>query len=167
MTVDLMRFVPAFFFFALLQSSSFGQTDEQMARVFEWKFVMNAPDADFIPMAETGGWEEPATASKVVCMATPVPYDRMVNDLGALGSEDGQQVLDKKVVDINGVSGLLMLMEFSPVAGEDTEVVYTLMFTRPFEDFSLVLNAQYPKSEHDRLYSKMLASFGSVRKKDN
>jgi hypothetical protein len=68
-------------------------------------------------------------------------------------------------VEINGVKGLLILLEFAPVGGADTEIIYSLMFARPFQDVSLVLNAQYPKSEHERLYAKLLTAFGTVRKK--
>lgn len=157
----VLGFLPAFAAWQLQ-----AQSDEQMARVFEWKFLMDAPDAGFVPMPEMGGWEEPATQSKVVCMATPVSYTRMIEDLEALQSEEGQRVLEKRVLDLNGVNGLLMLLEFAPVAGEDTEMTYTLMFVRPFEEYVLVLNAQYPKTEHERLYTKMLATFASVRKKD-
>lgn len=141
------------------------QSDEKMAEVFEWKFEMNAPDDSFQAMQEESGWEEPTTMAKVICMATPVPYSKMEQDLGAITSEEGQTLLEQKPVVINGVSGLLILLEFASMDGSDTETVYSLMFARPFQDVSLVLNAQYPKTEHERLYSKMLAAFGTVRKK--
>lgn len=168
MTNTLMiRFALSIFLIAFIHPALPAQTEEQMAKVFEWKFSLDAPDAGFVFMPETGGWEEPATQAKVVCMATPVPYSRMAEDLEALSSEDGQRILEKKALELNGVSGLLMLFEFAPMAGEDTEVVYTLMFARPFQEFSLLLNAQYPKSQHERLYPKMLATFGSARKKND
>lgn len=143
------------------------QSDEKMAEVFEWKFAMDTPDASFQPMPDEAGWEEPATSAKVICMATPVPYSKMAQDLGAITSEEGQTVLEKTPVEINGVKGLLILLEFASMGGADTEIVYSLMFARPFQDLSLVLNAQYPKSEHERLYAKMLTAFGTVRKIEN
>jgi len=141
------------------------QSDEKMAEVFEWKFETAPPDVSFQVMPDETGWEEPATAAKIICMATPVPYSKMEQDLGAITSEEGQTLLEKTRVEINGVSGLLILLEFAPMDGTDTETVYSLMFARPFQDVSLVLNAQYPKSEHERLYPKMLTAFGTVRKK--
>lgn len=142
-----------------------GQSDEQMAEVFEWKFEMQAPDTGFSPMADETGWEEATTGAKVICMATPVPFAKMAEDLSSISTEEGQKVLEKTTTEINGVSGLLILLEFAPVAGEDTEVVYSLMFARPFQNVSLLLNAQYPQSQHERLYAKMLTAFGTVRKK--
>lgn len=162
------RFLILFSGFALhilLPLGANAQSDEKMAEVFEWRFEMEAPDAGFEAMPEASGWEEPATGSKVICMAAPVPYSQMEEDLMAIASEEGQTVLEKSAVEIGGVKGLLILLEFAPVAGEDAEVVYSLMFARPFQDVSLVLNAQYPKSEHDRLYAKMFTAFGTVRKK--
>jgi len=141
------------------------QSDEKMAEVFAWKFAMDAPDSSFEPMSDEEGWEEPSTTAKAICMATPVPYAKMEQDLGAITTEEGQVVLEKSQVEINGVKGLLILLEFAPVGGADTEIIYSLMFARPFQDVSLVLNAQYPKSEHERLYAKLLTAFGTVRKK--
>lgn len=161
------QFNSCLFLLSLCGGSLSAQSDADMAKVFEWKFSMQAPDASFVPMPEESGWEEPATQAKVICMATPVPFAKMTEDLTALNTEEGQKVLEKKQTVINGVQGLLLLLEFAPMAGEDTEVMYTLMFARPFEGASLVLNAQYPKSQHERLYPKLLAAFGTVRKKDN
>lgn len=155
----------AFVLHILLPNDATAQSDEKMAEVFEWKFEMDAPDAGFEAMPGASGWEESATGAKVICMATPVPYSQMEEDLNAIASEEGQTVLEKSAVEIGGVKGLLILLEFAPVAGEDVEVVYSLMFARPFQDVSLVLNAHYPKAEHDRLYTKMLDAFGTVRKK--
>lgn len=149
----------------LLPLNANAQSDEKMAEIFEWKFEMDAPDAGFEAMPEASGWEESATGAKVICMATPVPYSQMEEDLMAIASEEGQTVLEKSAVEIGGTKGLLILLEFAAVAGEDEEVVYSLMFARPFQDVSLVLNAQYPKSQHDRLYAKMLDAFSTVRKK--
>ena len=155
------------FLLPLVHENLSAQTDEDMAKVFNWKFSMAAPAPSFVPMADESGWEEPESQAKVICMATPTPYSQMAKDMEALSSEDGQKVIEKKLVEISGVQGLLVLLEFAPMAGEDTEIIYSLMFARPFEDVSLVLNAQYPKTQHERLYDKMLTAFGTVRKKDN
>lgn len=163
----LFRRLAELAFLAIIAQPLAAQTDEELAKIFEWKFTMDAPDGDFEPLEEGSGWSEPATSAKVICMATPVPYSRMQQDLEALSSEEGQKVLEKGPVTINGVPGLLILLEFSPLAGEDSEVMYSLMYARPFQDISLVLNAQYPKSQHERLYAKMLTAFGTVRKKEN
>ncbi|MBK6931075.1 MAG: hypothetical protein IPH12_09435 [Saprospirales bacterium] len=139
------------------------QNDEEMAKVFNWKFQLVAPDTSFIPMDGESGWEEPGSEAKVICMATPAPYTRVVEDFAALQSEPGQVVLDKSYVTLGGVTGLLLLLEFAPVAGEETELTYSLLFARPYGEVSLLLSAQYPKPEHDRLYAKILASFATVR----
>ena len=120
-----------------------------------------------LPDCPVDAFTKASGKTEVICMATPVPFAKMTEDLTALNTEEGQKVLEKQQTAINGVQGLLLLLEFAPMAGEDTEVMYTLMFARPFEGASLVLNAQYPKSQHERLYPKLLAAFGTVRKKDN
>lgn len=165
MTYRLLLWLSGIAFQIHLPLAANAQSDEKMAEVFEWKFEMDAPDAGFEAMAGASGWEDAATGAKVICMATPVPYSQMEEDLMAIASEEGQTVLEKSAVEIGGVKGLLILLEFAPVAGEDAEVVYSLMFARPFQDVSLVLNAHYPKAQHDRLYAKMLDAFGTVRKK--
>ena len=141
------------------------QSDDEMAKVFEWKFSMTAPDATFTPLEEGSGWEESSSQAKVICMANPIPYQRMADDLQSLSSEDGQKVIEKKPLELGGKQGLLILLEFTPMAGEDTEATYSLMYVCPYDDsISLLLNAQYPKKEHERLYPKLLASFATVRK---
>ncbi len=76
-------------------------------------------------------------------------------------------MLETQSFDADGKPGTVVLLEFEPVAGEDTESVYSIMYTRPLETgISLVVNAQYPKSQHDRLYAKMIAAFATVRKTD-
>lgn len=143
------------------------QSDAEMARVFEWKFSMNAPDQSFSLMEGGDGWEEPATQAKVICMATPAPFEKTVADLKTIASEDGQKVLELENRTLNGVEGLIILLEFAPMEGTDTEVTYTLMFARPYDNATLLINAQYPKSEHQRLYPKMLEAFGTAKKIEN
>ena len=137
-----------------------------MAEVFNWKFEMAAPDSFFVPLEEGSGWEEPATAAKVVCMAMPAPFERTVQDLEALQTEEGQAVLEKHSLELEGIQGMLFLLEFSPVAGNDPEITYSLIFVRPLQNATLIINAQYPKPEHERLYAKLLAAFATVRKKE-
>ena len=165
MTYRLLLYCCGLVLPSLLPFAANAQSNEKMAEVFEWKFEMQAPDAGFEQMPGEAGWEEPATGAKVICMATPVPFTKMAEDLEAISSEDGQKVLEKTTAELNGVTGLLILLEFAPMEGEDTEVVYSLMFARAFQDASLVLNAQYPKSQHERLYARMLTAFGTVQKK--
>lgn len=159
-----------FFFTCLLFSfccppALSAQSDDEMAKVFEWKFSMTPPDASFSLLEEGSGWEETSTEAKIICMANPIPYQRMADDLQALGSEDGQKILEKKTLEIDGKPGLLILLEFLPMAGEDTGATYSLMYVCPYDErISLLINAQYPKTEHDRLYSKLLAAFATVRK---
>lgn len=141
------------------------QRDEEMAQVFNWTLEIAAPDTSFIPLEGASGWEEPATQANIVCFAVPTPFDRMVNDLDALHSEEGQQVLEKSTVTFGNIQGTLFLMELAPVAGADMETSYSLMYVQPFESATLVANAQYPKSQHERLYAKMLAAFATLRKK--
>lgn len=159
-----LRLYPAFFVYLLLASGNLAaQSDEEMAAVFNWQFELIAPDSTFIPLAEGNGWEEPTTQAKVICMAAPMPYEQTAADLEALSTEEGQRVLESANTSIGGADGLLLLIEFTPMAGEDTEVTYSLLFARPYRNASLILSAQYPKSEHERLYPRFLRAFSTVR----
>lgn len=150
----------------LLGSNGLGaQNSPGEEEVFGWQFVFAAPDTGFTVLEGDSGWEEMSTETKVIAMAAPFPYERMAADFQALQSEEGQRVIERKTTSIGGVSGLLLVLEFTPLKSDDPEPSYSLMFIRPFEQVSLVLNAIYPKSQHERLYPKMLAAFATVRKK--
>lgn len=154
--------------FALMLLASTGLSAQHTPteeEVFSWQFEIAAPDTGFTVLEGDSGWEEAATETKLIAMAAPFPYDQMASDFMALQSEDGQQIIERKQTEIGGVAGLLLILEFKPLRSADPEPTYSLMFVRPFEQVSLVLNALYPKSQHERLYPKMLAAFATVRKK--
>ena len=153
----------AFSFLSVASFPLLAQTDQEMMEVFNWKFETIAPDSSFTLMEGADGWENPALPATLICMAMPANYDQVVKDLEALGSEPGQRVVEKSNTTIGGVKGLLMLLEFTPLAGTDNEASYSLMFVRPYKGFALLLTAQYPKATNDQLYKKCLASFATVR----
>ncbi|TNE58312.1 MAG: hypothetical protein EP344_10160 [Bacteroidetes bacterium] len=139
------------------------QSETEMAEVFSWRFQTDAPDNSFRKMEDADGWEAPDTQSNLVGMAMPVSYERMLADLEALHSEEGQKIIEQKPLSLNDIDGHLVILELAPLAGLDTVVFYSLMYIRPYRGFTLVLTAQYPKSLHPDLYDKMVRSFGTVR----
>lgn len=128
-------------------------------------FEIASPDTTFVPMQNAYGWEEPATQSLVVCVPAPGSFREMAEQqLEKEQTFDGNvKIISKEIKDLNGRSGVL-------VTGEITEnpenPFYSVMYFTPLDDnMVLMVNALYPKSQHERLSPKMLTSFGSARLK--
>lgn len=142
-------------------------TAEKMLAIFNMKFEIAAPDATFT--ATEQGWEEEATRAKLVCSALPAPYERVLADFMEITMPDDIKLISKDTMSVGGLAGYLMVTEATPPADEpEQEHFYGIMYIRSWDKLStLNINAVYPKSQHERLYKKMLATFATVRKKED
>lgn len=129
-------------------------------------FEIAAPDSTFIPMQNAYGWEEPATKSMVVCIPTPGSFKEMAEaEIDNEYAGDGVvKIISKENKELNGKPGVVVYGEIT----EDPENPFcSVMYFSPLGDnMVLMVNALYPKSQHERLYPKMLASFASARVKN-
>lgn len=146
--------------------STFTPSDDEILAAFMMRFDIAPPDTTFLAMETGEGWEEQSTLSRIVCSALPASFERVMQDAGELANIEGGKLISQDTLEINGVKGFLAKVEFSP--GEaGMEPFLALMYMRPWgKNLTLNINAAYPKSHDARLYSKMLASFATVRKKE-
>jgi len=140
---------------------------QDMLAVFALQFDLVLPDTTFMEMEPGTVWEEAATEAKIMCNAMPTPFERVLRDTSDMASSPEMIVVHKGRLDLNGVPGYLIHMEFiQPEGAGDGEPFEGLMYIRPLESqITLTINVAYPKSQHKRLYPKMLAGFGSVRQR--
>ncbi|MBP6828062.1 MAG: hypothetical protein KA165_15975 [Saprospiraceae bacterium] len=127
---------------------------------------MAAPDTTFVPMKYGNGWEEPATQSLIVCIPTADNFQKLANeDLSGNQLPGGSiRILSKENKAINGVPYMEV---FAEITENEAPPFYIMMFYRSLgENATLMVNAIYPKTQHERLYPKMLASFATVRVKE-
>lgn len=151
----------------------FGQNEdetpstEDLMAVFSMQFDIAAPDTSFTQTEQ--GWAEASTQSQVACSALPASFERVMQDFNDFTLPEGMRMVSKDSLTIEGVIGFLVVTEATPPAEEpNQEHFYTLMYLRPWDKkITLNINAAYPKSQHDRLYQKILATFATVRKKEN
>jgi hypothetical protein len=154
-----------------LSLSAFGQNEElsteELMAVFNMRFDIAAPDTTFVETEQ--GWAEEATRAQIVCTALPASFERVMEDFKEFSLPEGMVLISKNSMKINDIEGFLVVTEAAPPAEEpNQEHFYAIMYMRPWEkNVTLNINAVYPKSQHDRLYQKMLATFATVRKKED
>lgn len=172
---QLLKFLLVAAFLALQGQQIFAQTDTVATRplggqaitdYFSAAFEIAAPDSTFLPMTHGYGWEEPATGSVIVCIPTPGSYEEMVETPVEKegGNEKGAfKIISKEIKELNGRAGVLVHGE---ITEDQANPFCMLMYATPLgENSVLMVNAVYPKSQHERLYPKMLTSFGTARLK--
>lgn len=151
--------------------SAFGQNDElsteELMAIFNMQFDIAAPDTTFTKTEQ--GWEETSTRSQVACTALPASFGRVMEDFKELTMPEGMKLISKDSLKINDITGYLVVTEATPPADEpNQEHFYAIMFLRPWDkNTTLNINVTYPKSQHDRLYQKVIGTFATVRKKEN
>lgn len=141
-------------------------TEELMA-VFNMRFDIAAPDSTFTETEQ--GWLEASTKSQVACTALPASFSRVMEDFKELTMPEGMQLISKDSLKINEITGYLVVTEATPPADEpNQEHFYAIMFLRPWDNkTTLNINVTYPKSQHERLYQKVINTFATVRKKED
>ncbi len=149
------------------QSPAKTLTTQDMLAVFALQFDLRLPDTTFIEMEPGTVWEEAATEAKIMCNAMPTSFERVLQDTSDLASSPEMLLLRKGRLDLNGVPGYLLQMEFTqPEGSGSAESFEGLMYIRPLDaQTALTVNVAYPKSQHKRLYTRMLAAFESVRQR--
>ena len=140
---------------------------QDMLNVFALQFDLKLPDTTFVEMEPGAVWEEVKTESKILCNAMPVPFEQVLRDTAEMASSPEMTLLKKGRLDLNGTPGYLITMEFvQNEVGKGSEPFLGLMYVRPLDArTALTINAAYPKTQHERLYPKMLTAFGSVRQR--
>jgi hypothetical protein len=143
---------------AIRDTSRFS-TKEAM-RFYERPYILDAPDTSFTPILNPLGWVESSTQSRLFCLAMPWGYDMM--DKHQSSTNGLFTVLSTEKMDINGVPGTLIKAE-SEAKPENN---FMLNYYRPIDEKStLMIVAIYPKSQDERLYKRIVATFGTARKK--
>ncbi len=140
---------------------------EDMLAVFALQFDLPLPDTSFTEMEPGTVWEEAATEAKIMCNAMPAPFARVLQDTTEMTTSPEMILLHKGRLDLNGVPGYLIQMEFvQPEGPGNAENFEGLMYIRPLnENIALTVNVAYPKSQHDRLYARMVAAFEGVQQR--
>ena len=138
---------------------------QDMLAVFALQFDLTLPDTTFTEMEPGAVWEETGTEAKILCNAMPIPFERVLRDTTDITTSPEITLLHQGRLDLNGVPGYLIAMEFLQTEGERQATPFLgLMYIRPLDTkTALTINAAYPKRQHERLYPKMLAAFASVR----
>ncbi|MEO6038004.1 MAG: hypothetical protein ABIQ93_06275 [Saprospiraceae bacterium] len=151
----------------LLPGQTTTLSSQDMLAVFALQFDLFLPDTTFIEMEPGTVWEEAATEAKIMCNAMPATFERVLQDTTEIASSPEMILLRKGRLDLNGVPGYLIYMEFvQPEGSGSAEPFEGLMYVRPLDaQTALTVNVAYPKSQHNRLYNKMLAAFGSVQQR--
>ena len=141
---------------------------QDMLAVFALQFDIPLPDTTFIEMEPGTVWEEATTEAKIMCNAMPAPFARVLQDTTEMATSPEMILLRKGRLDLNGTPGYLIQMEFvQPEGSGSSEPFEGLMYVRPLDgQISLTVNVAYPKSQHNRLYPKMLAAFGAVKQRN-
>ena len=135
--------------------------------MFALQFDLTLPDTTFVEMEPGAVWEEAGTESKILCNAMPIPFNRVLSDTTDMASSPEMTLLHKGRLDLYDTPGYLITMEFIQTEGsKGAEPFLGLMYIRPLDaQTTLTINVAYPKSQHERLYPKMLAAFGTVRQR--
>lgn len=141
---------------------------QDMLAVFALQFDLTLPDTTFTEMEPGAVWEEAGTDSKILCNAMPIPFERVLRDTTDITTSPEITLLHQGRLDFNGVSGYLISMEFMQTeGGREAAPFLGLMYIRPLDaQTALTINVAYPKTQHERLYPKMLAAFASVRPRE-
>ncbi len=140
---------------------------QEMLEVFALQFDLTLPDTTFVEMEPGAVWEEVGTESKILCNAMPIPFEEVLRDTAALASSPEMTLLRKGRLDFDGTPGYLITMEFMQTEGDRGAAPFLgLMYIRPLNaGTALTINVAYPKAQQERLYTKMLAAFASVRQR--
>ena len=140
---------------------------EEMLAVFALQFDLTLPDTTFQEMDPGTVWEEAGTEAKIMCIAMPAPFERVLQDTTEMKTSPEMILLSKGRLDMNGLAGYLVHMEFvQPEGSGSPEPFIGLMYMRPLDaQTTLTINVAFPKSHYERLYSKMLVAFASVHQR--
>lgn len=151
----------------MAQAPSTNLSMEEMLAVFALQFDLTLPDTSFVEMDPGTVWEEAATEAKIMCVAMPAPFERVLQDTTEMKTSPEMILLNQGRLDMNGLAGYLVQMEFvQPEGSGAPEPFIGLLYMRPLDaQTTLTVNVAFPKSHHERLYSKMLVAFASVHQR--
>lgn len=135
---------------------------------FNLGYEISSPDTSFVLVTE--GWQEIATLALVAMKTNPVPFETALNDTVAILKDQNAyaKIVQHGFTTLKDMQAYLLQGEFNPPPGKSPfkePFIVIILYCRMEDQKSVQFYATFPKSDKDRLYDKMFASFASFRKK--